>query len=85
MPKTMAHKKKNEEKQKTAPYTIEDAMKIADEVLKLSKDNEYNVGAFVHGLVFALEFAQYTYQIPQQQLANIRRDCRKFLQNANRI
>ena len=63
------------------PYTIEDALKITDEIFKLSKENKYNVGAFVHGLIFALEYAQFSFNIPQQQIAGIKRDCRQYFKN----
>ena len=62
-------------------YTIEDAMKVTDEIFKLSKENNYNPCAFVHGLIFALELTQQTYKIPQQQLAQIKRGCRKYFNN----
>lgn len=74
----MAHKKKVNEKQKSAPYTVEDIMKITDDIFKLSKEKKYNIGAFVHGLIFALEYVQFSYKIPQQQIANIKRDCRRY-------
>ncbi len=77
----MAHKRKTDEKMETAPYTMADAIKITDEVFKLSKENKYHPGAFVHGLIFALEYAQVMYDIPQQQLATIKRDCRKYLKD----
>ena len=81
----MAHKKKNDKEKNSIAYTIEDAMKIADDILKISREKEYNVGAFAHGLIFTLEFIQQMYGIPQQQIANVRRDCRKFLQNTTKI
>lgn len=81
----MAHKKKANEKQGSSPYTIKDALKITDDIFKLSKENKYNVGAFVHGLVFALEYAQFSYNIPQQQLAGIKRDCRQYLKHIETI
>ena len=62
------------------PYKIEDAMKVTDDIFKLSKDKDYNPGAFIHGLVFALEYAQHLYKVPQQQIATIKRDCRKYFQ-----
>ena len=74
----MAHKKKVNEKQKSAPYTVEDAIKIADDIFNLTKEKKYNLGAFVHGLIFALEYAQFSYKIPQQQIATIKRDCRRY-------
>ena len=67
-----------EHNHKTNPYTVEDAIKVADEIFKLSKDKNYNLGAFIHGLIFALEYAQYSFKIPQQQVATIKRDCRKY-------
>ena len=81
----MAHKKKINQEKQPLPYTIQDALKITDEIFKLSKDNKYNVGAFVHGLVFALEYAQFSYQIPQQQIAGIKRDCRQYFKNIETI
>lgn len=61
-------------------YTINDVLKITDELFKLSKEKNYPPGAFVHALVFALEFAQQSYNIPAQQLAEIKRDCRRTVQ-----
>ena len=75
----MAHKKKTDENTKSAPYTIQDAMNITDDLFKLSKEKNYNPGAFIHGLIFALEVVQQSYKIPQQQMAEIRRDCRKYV------
>jgi len=81
----MAHKKKVTETKKSAPYTIEDAMKITDDLFKLSKEKNYNVGAFIHGLIFTLEYAQHAYNIPQQQLAGIKRDCRRYVKTVTAV
>ncbi|MCK5112375.1 MAG: hypothetical protein KAQ84_02415 [Thermoplasmatales archaeon] len=81
----MAHKKKMNQKKESLPYKIEDAMKITDEIFKLSKEKEYNVGAFVHGLIFALEYTQFSYNIPQQQIAGIKRDCRRYFEEMDNI
>jgi hypothetical protein len=81
----MAHKRKKDEKNKTTSYTIEDALKVADDVFKLSKNNKYNSGAFIHGLVFALEYVQLNYRIPPQQLADIRRGCRKYFKESENL
>lgn len=81
----MAHKKKNTAQKKKLPYTIEDALKISDEIMKMGKEKKYNLGAFVHGLIFALEYAQYSYQIPQQQIASIKRDCRKYFKELDNV
>ena len=85
----MAHKRKPEkEASSSSAYTIKDALNVADDVFKLNKEKEYNLGAFIHGLVFALEYAQYSYKIPQQQMATIKRGCRKYFQemeNASNI
>jgi len=81
----MAHKKKLNQEKQSMPYTIEDALKITDEIFKLSNENKYNVGAFVHGLIFALEYAQFSYNIPQQQIAGIKRDCRQYFKNIDTI
>jgi hypothetical protein len=78
----MAHKRKEPPKKESAPYTLEDAMKITDDVFQLSKDKKYHPGAFVHGLIFALEYTQAVYNIPPQQLADIKRDCRRYIKEA---
>ena len=74
----MVKDKEQKSKASKNPYTIEDAIKVADEIFKLSKDKNYKLGAFIHGLIFALEYAQHTFKIPQQQVAIIKRDCRKY-------
>jgi len=74
----MVHEKKHTTKAKSNPYTIKDAIMVADEIFKLSKEKKYNLGAFIHGLIFALEYAQHSFKIPQQQVATIKRDCRKY-------
>ncbi len=70
-----------ESKQKT--YTFEDAMKVADDIFSLQKEESYHLGAFVHGLIFALEATQQSYQIPPQQLAEVKRSVRKYIQQVN--
>ena len=74
---------KNENKKTDSSYTIEDAMKITDEIFKLNKEKNFNPGAFVHGLIFALELTQQSYKIPQQQLAQIKRGCRRYFNEIN--
>ena len=74
----MVDNNKQTSKASSTPYTVEDAIKVADEIFKLSKEKKYNLGAFIHGLVFALEYAQHSFKIPQQQVAIIKRDCRKY-------
>jgi len=81
----MAHKKKINQNASSTSYTIGDAIKIADDVFKLSKEKKYNLGAFIHGLIFALEYAQHSYKIPQQQMAIIKRDCRKYFRDIKNI
>jgi hypothetical protein len=60
-------------------YTMSEVFKITDELFQLSKDKQYPLGAFVHGLIFTLEFAQQSYHIPPQQLAEIKRDCHRYI------
>ena len=74
----MAHKKKTTQETKSQPYTVEDAMKITNDIFDLSKEKKYHPGAFIHGLIFALEFTQMSFKIPQQQIAGIKRDCRRY-------
>jgi len=81
----MAHKRKEEEKAKSTSYKIEDALKIADDIFKMSKEKKYNVGAFIHGMIFAVEYAQHSYKIPQQQIAIIKRDCRKYFKDIENL
>jgi len=81
----MPEKKNETTPQNKAPkspgssYTMTEVFKITDDLFQLSKDKEYLLGAFVHGLIFALEFAQQSYRIPPQQLAEIKRDCRRYV------
>jgi hypothetical protein len=70
---------KKEHTHAPSTYTMNDVFKITDELFQLSKEKQYHPGAFVHGLIFALEFAQQSYKIPQQQLAEIKRDCRRYV------
>jgi hypothetical protein len=81
----MAHKMKNNKNAKSSSYTIGDAIKIADDIIELGKEKNYNLGAFVHGMIFALEYAQSSYKIPQQQMALIKRDCRKYFKEIDNI
>lgn len=81
----MVEKKSNKSKQKKASYKVEDAMKIADDILKLSNEKKYNVGAFIHGIVFTLEYAIQSYNVPQQQIAAIKRDCRNYLKEMEKL
>ena len=81
----MAKKATTPSKQESSFYTIEDAMKITDDVFSLSKEKKYHPGAFVHGLIFALEYAQLTFDIPQQQLATIKRDCRRYIKEIGQL
>lgn len=81
----MPHKAKDNKNEKSSSYTIGDAIKIADEIFELSKEKKYNLGAFVHGMIFALEYAQSSYKIPQQQMALIKRDCRKYFKDIDNI
>ncbi|MDH7506978.1 MAG: hypothetical protein QHH15_04230 [Candidatus Thermoplasmatota archaeon] len=64
-------------------YTIEDAIKVADDIFKLSKEKEYKLGAFIHGLILALEYVEISYKIPQQQLALIKRESRRYFREIN--
>ena len=74
----MINKRTTNRNTRSTSYTIEDAIKIADDIFKLSKEKKYNLGAFIHGLIFALEYAENSYKIPNQQLALIKRECRKY-------
>lgn len=77
-PKADSAKNDDVKTQKT-PYTMNEVFKITDDLFTLSKEREYPIGAFIHGLIFTLEFATQSYQIPPQQLAEIKRDCRRYV------
>ena len=83
--------KKNDKSQKEPPkssessYTMTEIFKITDELFQLSKDKQYPLGAFIHGLIFTLELTQKSYNIPPQKLAEIKRDCRKYVDEIVRV
>jgi hypothetical protein len=81
----MSNVDKTSQNQKSTSYTIEEAIKVADDIFKLSKEKKYNLGAFIHGLIFALEYAENSYKIPQQQLALIKRECRKYFKGISTL
>jgi len=64
-------------------YSFEDAMNVADDIFSLQKNENYHPGAFVHGLIFALEATQQSYQIPPKQIAEVKRSVRKYIQEVN--
>jgi hypothetical protein len=66
-------------------YTISEVFNVSDDFFQLLKDKQYPLGAFVHGLIFALELAQQSYHIPPQQLAEIKRDCRRYVDEIVRL
>ena len=78
-------KKTTKNSSKKDTYTVEDALKVADEIFKLGKEKKYSLGAFIHGLIFAQEYAQYSYKISQQQVAVIKRDCRKYFREIENL
>ncbi len=83
--------KKTEAPQKEPPkssessYTMTEILKITDDLFQLSKDKGYVLGAFIHGLIFTLELTQKSYNIPPQKLAEIKRDCRKYVDELVRV
>ncbi len=81
----MIDNNKTIQNQKSTTYSIEDAIKVADDIFKLSKEKKYNLGAFIHGLIFALEYVENSYKIPQQQLALIKRECRKYFKEISNL
>lgn len=81
----MPEQKPAEAEKTQGNYTIKDAMQVADDILNLSKEKKYSVGAFVHGQIFSLEFMTVAYGIPAQQIAEIKRDCRKYINEMIRL
>jgi len=81
----MAEETKDNQKVENTSYTMKDAIKIADDIFNLSKEKKYNLGAFVHGMIFAIEYAQYSYKIPPQQMAIIKRDCRRYFKEIDNL
>jgi len=68
-----------QDQQETNTYTFQEAMNIADDIFLLHKEKQYNPSAFVHGLIVALEAAQQSYQIPQKDIAEVKRGVRRYL------
>lgn len=84
MPSDMAEETNPQEK-KQSSYTFEDAMMIADDIFKMQKEKEYHPGAFIHGLVITLEATQQTYNVPPQQMAEVKRSARRYIQEINEL
>ena len=59
-------------------YTINEVFHITDDLLQFSKEKKYPIGAFIHGLVLTLELTQKIYNIPPQNLADVKRDCQHY-------
>ncbi len=79
----MEKEKKPATKQKKEPmYNFDDVMKITEDIFNLCNEKKYHPGAFIHGLILAVEYTQVSFKIPQEQIATIKRECRKFLQQA---
>jgi hypothetical protein len=75
----------NKPENKSSSYKIEDAMKVTDDIFVLNKEKKYHPGAFVHGLVFALEVIQQSYKIPHQKIADLKRGCRKYFNEIKNV
>ena len=69
---------KEQNNSRATQYSIDEVLKVTNDIFNLNKEKNYNPGAFVHGLVFALEVSQQNFKIPQQQMAQIKRGCRKY-------
>lgn len=78
----MTRKKKKNKKRESLPYTMKDVTKVTEDIINLNKEKKYNPGAFIHGLIFTLEYAQHVYKIPKQQIAKIKRESRRYLEKA---
>jgi len=76
---------KEPQKSSESSYTMTEIFKITDDLFQLFKDKEYPLGAFIHGLIFTLELTQKSYNIPPQKLAEIKRDCRKYVDEIIRV
>jgi hypothetical protein len=81
----MAGNQKSDKEKGATKYTVRDAIKVADDIIKFSQEKKYNLGAFIHGLIFALEYVEYSYKIPPKQIAEIKRDCRKYFKEIETI
>jgi hypothetical protein len=79
MPERKKESHHHDSKESSSSYAMSDVLKITDDLFQLSKEKKYHPGAFIHGLIFSLEFAQQSYHIPAQQLAEIKRDCRRYV------
>ena len=78
-------KKVDQQEKEKSHYTFEDAMKIADDIFQMQKDKEYHPGAFIHGLILTLEATQQSYRIPPQQMAEVKRSARRYIQEINNM
>jgi 5-bromo-4-chloroindolyl phosphate hydrolysis protein len=67
----------NESKQPV--YQIDDVLNISQEIFSICKQNNYDLESFMYALLFCVEALQLSYTIPQQELAEIKRKCRKYL------
>ncbi len=81
----MEQKNQTEEQKQNTPYTFQDAMNIADDIFALQKENEYDPGAFVHGLIIALEATQQSYQIPPKKIAEVKRGVRQYIKQVSEV
>lgn len=84
MPRYMPQETERTEK-KESYYTFEDAMNITDDFFKMQKEKQYHVGAFIHALLLTLELTQQNYNIPQQQLAEVKRSVRRYVQEMKKM
>ncbi|MDG6229457.1 MAG: hypothetical protein QCH96_05780 [Candidatus Thermoplasmatota archaeon] len=84
MPRYMPQETERTEK-KESYYTFEDAMNITDDFFKMQKEKQYHPGAFIHALLLTLELTQQNYNIPQQQLAEVKRSVRRYVQEMKKM
>ena len=64
---------------KPTVYQTDDVLKISQEIFKICKENNYHLESFTCALLFCVEALQLSYNIPQQEIAEMKRKCRKYL------
>lgn len=62
------------------PYSTETVMKTVNKLLKLAEQENLHPAVFLHSLIFASELMIMNYQFIPKQIAEIRRQSRKVIE-----
>ena len=58
---------------------MQDVVNISNEIFDFVKERDYELSPLIHSLIFMLEAVTQSYNVPNQQIARIRRVCRKYI------